>query len=71
MAFYGTGYCHVCKQATQWVDGNCTLCKQRAEFERKEALRKQRQSMTLEERIEAVEEWIDNFKHRHVPPPKF
>jgi len=71
MAYVATEYCVLCEAKTQHVDGKCAQCAEREEAIRKEELRRRREAMTLEERVEAIEEWIDRFRRGYVPPPRF
>ena len=66
MAFITIENCIRCKQRTSHINGQCAQCKKTDEQVRREQLRAKRASMTIEERIEAIEEWIDNF-HAHNP----
>lgn len=65
MAYIHDEYCYVCKKVTPHVNDICVTCSEIHKQQEEERRRIRRATMTLEERIEEIERWIDNFKCPH------
>jgi hypothetical protein len=58
-------YCYICKEETNFFDGDCSVCLSKKEKEHKEKYFAELEGLSVEQRVDRIEQWIYNHMNEN------